>query len=89
MKRRRFLRASLTIAAGGLSFPAWVVAFVRSGGSSEAEIAIPMIAKPWISEIDGIERLHELRAAIAEALAVPPELMMMHPESYSKFQMYL
>ena len=47
-----------------------------------------MVAKPWIGEIDGIERLHELRAAIAEALAVPPELMMMHPESYSKFQIY-
>ena len=88
MKRRDFLRASLTMAAGGLSLPAGVTMFARSGGSSEAEIAIPSVSKPWISQIDGTERMHDFRSAIAEALAVPPELMMMHPESYLTLQQY-
>lgn len=89
MKRRDFLRASLTIAAGGVSIPTGLVAFTRSGRSSEAENAIPMVAKPWISQIDGTEPMHDFRSAIAEALGVPLELMTMHPDSYHKLQMHL
>jgi hypothetical protein len=88
MKRRRFLRAFLTTAAGGLSLPTGVVAFVRSGGSSEAEKTIPAVAEIWIGEIDGTDRMHDFRSEIAEAFGVPVQLMTMHPESYHNLQKY-